>query len=188
MHGAGNIVTINHLTEFDEAAQEKAQEALGLAVERTKEYGEYAKALAGVKADDQQVLRYIHQVTGGKVLEAILENQDIHQQNGKALLEAAAEESELRAELSRREVKPEDLNRIGKKVLDAIVNAPGAKLPSAKGTWWGAFNAVTYATDHASQDVDKNYSSAWFGTGADRKDKALDLALEYAGLPAMPVQ
>ncbi len=51
----------------------------------------------------------------------------------------------------------------------------------AAGTWWGAFNAVTYYYDHvAGTDQDKRLTSAWFGSAATRKRQALDLAVEFA--------
>jgi hypothetical protein len=46
---------------------------------------------------------------------------------------------------------------------------------------WGAFNALTYHTDHvAGRDRDNALTSAWFGARAATKVKALDRAVQLA--------
>lgn len=69
-----------------------------------------------------------------------------------------------------------------KKLLAAYKNGPGSNLPSAKGTLWGAVNAVTYITDHESRakNPGNRFDSASFGGGAKRKSKAFDIALDMA--------
>ena len=65
------------------------------------------------------------------------------------------------------------------RTLDVIHEQPGANF--AEGTWWQAFNAVTYMTDHEmGRNADSRLTSAWFGQNRTRKAKALDMALEYA--------
>lgn len=55
----------------------------------------------------------------------------------------------------------------------------GAELASAKGTAWGLVNAVTEFVDHErrARNTDNRLDSAWFGAGAQIKQKALDQAL-----------
>jgi phage/plasmid-like protein (TIGR03299 family) len=55
----------------------------------------------------------------------------------------------------------------------------GAELDSAKGTAWGLVNAVTEYVDHErrARSTDNRLDSAWFGVGAQIKQKALDQAL-----------
>lgn len=56
---------------------------------------------------------------------------------------------------------------------------PGAKF--AEGSWWQAFNAVTFYTDHEQgRDQKTRLTSAWFGPNRDKKVKALQLAIDYA--------
>ena len=56
---------------------------------------------------------------------------------------------------------------------------PGAEF--AKGSWWQAFNAVTYFVDHkAGKSAENRLTSSWFGLNRNLKMKALDLAIEYA--------
>jgi phage/plasmid-like protein (TIGR03299 family) len=51
----------------------------------------------------------------------------------------------------------------------------------AKGSWWQAFNAITYMSDHQqTNDREAKLHSSWFGVNKTRKTKALSLALNYA--------
>ena len=61
-----------------------------------------------------------------------------------------------------------------------VVHAqPGAEL--GEGSWWQAFNTVTYLTDHElGRSADTRLSSAWMGVNLTRKNKALKLATEFA--------
>jgi len=56
----------------------------------------------------------------------------------------------------------------------------GSELPSAKGTAWGLLNAVTEYVDHERRARNQDYrlDSAWFGQGANLKQKALIHALQ----------
>lgn len=60
----------------------------------------------------------------------------------------------------------------------ALEHAPGAMLPSAKGTWWGAVNAVTYVADHEmGKTRDTALKNAWLGNYRNVKERALELAI-----------
>ncbi|MGN8084865.1 DUF932 domain-containing protein [Ralstonia sp. 22086] len=56
----------------------------------------------------------------------------------------------------------------------------GADLPSAAGTAWGLVNAVTQYADHErrARSADHRLDSAWFGVGANLKQRAWDEALK----------
>jgi hypothetical protein len=56
----------------------------------------------------------------------------------------------------------------------------GAELLSANGTAWGLLNAVTQFVDHERKAKSQDYrlDSAWFGQGANLKQRALDHALQ----------
>jgi phage/plasmid-like protein (TIGR03299 family) len=61
---------------------------------------------------------------------------------------------------------------------DIFKDSPGADLPSANGTLWGALNAVTFMQDHmARTKEDKRWESATIGNGNRVKDAALELAV-----------
>lgn len=68
------------------------------------------------------------------------------------------------------------------KLIRALQDAPGAHEKTAEGTWWGAFNAVTYVVDHdMGNDRQTALKNAWVGEASAMKRNALDLALEMAG-------
>jgi hypothetical protein len=56
----------------------------------------------------------------------------------------------------------------------------GSDMESARGTAWGLLNAVTEYVDHERRARSSEYrmDSAWFGPGAEIKQKALDAALQ----------
>ena len=63
----------------------------------------------------------------------------------------------------------------------AYKKGPGAELASAKGTAWGAVNAVTYYVDHiVGRAVDTRLNKAWFGANARLKTRAFALAMKTA--------
>lgn len=74
-----------------------------------------------------------------------------------------------------------DLSKSATRALEVIGTQPGAKY--AEGSWWQAFNAVTYLTDHEiGKTVDSRLNSAWFGPNKNLKVKALETAVEMAGV------
>ena len=63
----------------------------------------------------------------------------------------------------------------------ALTHAPGQALPSALGTWWGAYNAVSYVIDHETgRDRGTALRNAWIGHTANIKRRALTIALDRA--------
>ena len=86
--------------------------------------------------------------------------------------------------LTKDEEKTRILNKVpvsrqAEEAMAVIHTQPGSEF--AKGTWWQAFNTVTYMTDHLlGRTRDSRLNSSWFGTNRARKEKALDLAIDYA--------
>ena len=75
--------------------------------------------------------------------------------------------------------KVEHLSKNAKAAFDAIEQQPGAKF--AEGSWWQAFNSVTYVTDHLQgRNADNRLYSSWFGGNQVRKRDALKTALAFA--------
>jgi phage/plasmid-like protein (TIGR03299 family) len=71
------------------------------------------------------------------------------------------------------------LSRTGEQAMAFVENQPGDHF--RPGSWWNAFNAVTYMTDHEMcRTDDARLTAAWFGGNANRKVKALDTAIEMA--------
>lgn len=77
------------------------------------------------------------------------------------------------------ELSVETLSKNAKAAFDAIEQQPGAKF--AEGSWWQAFNSVTYVTDHIQgRNADNRLYSSWFGGNQVRKRDALKTALQFA--------
>jgi len=72
-----------------------------------------------------------------------------------------------------------ELSKSATRALEVVETQPGAKF--AEGSWWQAFNAVTYLTDHEiGRSQDTRLQSAWFGANKNLKIKALETAVEFA--------
>lgn len=79
-----------------------------------------------------------------------------------------------------KEVKESTRSRnILEEIIDIYHSAPGQNMISAKGTAWGAVNAITYYTDHVrGRSQDNRVSSAWFGPSNTLKTDAMEVALD----------
>jgi phage/plasmid-like protein (TIGR03299 family) len=72
-----------------------------------------------------------------------------------------------------------DLSKNAEIALNIIDQQPGAEF--AEGTWWQAFNAVTFMTDHViGRSADTRLQSAWYGYNKGLKTRALETAVEMA--------
>jgi phage/plasmid-like protein (TIGR03299 family) len=72
-----------------------------------------------------------------------------------------------------------DLAPNAKKAFELLETQPGAEY--GRGSWWQAFNSVTYLTDHQlGRTADGRMTSAWFGANQVKKKKAAELAVEMA--------
>jgi len=73
----------------------------------------------------------------------------------------------------------EKVSRNALRAMEVVETQPGAEF--GKGTFWQAFNAVTYLCDHElGRNQDTRLQSAWFGINKDRKNQALEKAVEFA--------
>ena len=71
------------------------------------------------------------------------------------------------------------LSRNARLAYDVVEQQPGARF--AEGSWWQAFNSVTYVTDHVQgRNSDNRLYSSWFGGNQLRKKDALKTALKFA--------
>ena len=66
-----------------------------------------------------------------------------------------------------------------KLAMNVVKTQPGANF--AEGSYWQAFNAVTYMTDHVmGRENDTRLNSAWYGVNKTKKVNALESALAFA--------
>lgn len=81
--------------------------------------------------------------------------------------------------LTQKETARKDMSKSAEKALEILDIQPGAEF--GRGSWWQAFNAVTYMTDHViGRSTDSRLTSAWYGANKNLKTKALDTAVEMA--------
>lgn len=77
------------------------------------------------------------------------------------------------------EKKEGRLTRNGEIAMETVELQPGADF--AAGSWWQAFNTVTYMTNHVlGRSNDTRMQSVWYGANQNLNAKALELALQMA--------
>lgn len=122
-----------------------------------------------------------------EAIEAAKALSESYEEDAEALSKAPADREEVRkyivslfdARAARSGAPIESATRAAKMAYDALDDQPGSRSRGMKGTWWGALNAIAYTVDHQiGRDRDKALSSAWFGSGAALKARALHSALE----------
>lgn len=70
-------------------------------------------------------------------------------------------------------------SRVLGKIVPLFEKGLGNDLAGVKGTWWGAYNAVTeFLTHHQGKNAENRFSNTMFGGG--QSDKALKVALDFA--------
>ena len=75
--------------------------------------------------------------------------------------------------------KEEKLSRPAQTAFSVLETQPGNEF--GKNSWWQAFNAVTFSTDHLlGQSQETRLQSSWYGVNRQKKLAALEKAVEYA--------
>ena len=73
----------------------------------------------------------------------------------------------------------DQMSYTARKAANVIESQPGAEFGA--GSWWQAFNAITYLTDHKlGRTADARLQSAWYGQNNTLKANALKFATEFA--------
>ena len=75
--------------------------------------------------------------------------------------------------------KEEKLSRPAQTAFSVLETQPGSEF--GKNSWWQAFNAVTFSTDHLfGRSQETRLQSSWYGVNRQKKIAALEKAVEYA--------
>ena len=156
----GSRFRVLHLQMFDEEIHKAAEEALGISGHQMQNFKEQSEFLAGKRAKDFDVSNFIAELLQPNLL----------------IERAKAPNPDALPPLH------QEFSRTAELVHEAVETSPGADMASARGTWWGALNGVTYVVDHQKKSMAEGNAlhSAWFGSGANLKRKALTKAIQYA--------
>jgi len=127
------------------------KEALGIAAEKLNTYKDMAEFLGKKRFTTDSYIEYLN---------AVFPRTADKKVQGKSL-------------------SLDTLSRNAKLAHDSLESQPGAEF--AEGSWWQAFNSVTFITDHVQgRNSDNRLYSSWFGGNQVRKRDALKTAIEFA--------
>ena len=158
---AKRVVKASHRTEFDPHA---AKTALGIAHHKLGQYKEMAVFLGSKPFNERTLKDYFKEVFPVASIK----------KNEPEIIQATSGNVEVAI---KKEVR--EMSRNAETALSVIDSQPGAEF--AKGSWWQAFNTVTFMVDHKLGRTDETrLNSAWFGQGNRVKVNALEKAVEYA--------
>ena len=139
------------VTHRTEFNPDSVKEALGIASEKLNTYKEMAEFLGKKRYTGEALIEYYNTVFA-----------------------RTADKKTKDKKLS-----VDTLSRNARLCYEALETQPGANF--AEGTWWQAFNSVTYVTDHIQgRNEDNRLYSSWYGYNQVRKRDAIKSALEFA--------
>lgn len=167
--------SLRHTSKWTPQKAAEARMVLDLAAERVQEANEGSVKLAKVTGFDQKAqVEYVSRLLNGEsLLQQAVANSEAKLDHA-ALLDRIVAVEDAKAE-------KDPLGRIGRQILQAIVDSPGANMPASKDTLWGAFNGVTYFADHVrGRSEDTRGFASQFGEGDRLKAQAFGLALKMA--------
>ena len=130
---------------------DQVKETLGIAKDKLQRYKEQALFLGQRKYKKESIIEYFNRVFP----------------------------SMSKDEFKKQELTKAPISRQAEEAMAVLHLQPGARF--AEGSWWQAFNTVTYMADHKlGRSQDSRLTSSWYGLNRAKKEKALELALEYA--------
>ncbi|NBW56538.1 DUF932 domain-containing protein [bacterium] len=149
-NSTAHSVKVNHRSVFN---GDQVKQTLGIAKDRLEAYKEQAEFLGKRKYKKETLTEYFNRVF------PTLSKDD--------------------AKSSIATICTVPQSRQAEEAMAVIHTQPGASF--AEGSWWQAFNTVTYMADHTlGRSRDTRLHSSWFGMNRLKKEKALELAIEYA--------
>jgi len=142
--------------------------------------------------DASKLIRIRHTSGLAETMERVRETMNM----ADAMFEATADQYRVLAsrQLSRRDLATyvsrifdldppdgeEGKGRVQEAVRQAFETGAGNEMPGVRGTWWAAYNAVTdYLSHTRGSSEESRLNSLWYGDGAQKNAKALDLAYQY---------
>ncbi len=148
------VFRMRHTKEFDADMREEAASVVAQASGLFEKFVARAEAMSSVGLSRDEQLRYL---------------VDVFRLDPRSL-EARREEDEEKVRRS----------PLLSKFDEALALAPGSQTDAARGTLWGAFNAVTWLCDHRlGRSYDVRLRESWLGYRENIKERALQLAEAY---------
>jgi|TARA_R110000822_G_C15224640_1_gene484656 phage/plasmid-like protein (TIGR03299 family) len=144
-------VSMSHKKAFD---AEEAKSLLGIAKEKLNQYEQMATFLSAKRWTDETLKQYLAVVFPNTNPNAKMKTFDVKDFDQYA-------------------------SKNAKRALEVMPSQPGAEM--GRGSFWQAYNAVTYLTDHElGRSADSRLASAWYGLNKVKKVKALETAIKFA--------
>ncbi|HCI7175197.1 TPA: DUF932 domain-containing protein [Acinetobacter baumannii] len=164
------VVKVPHSTRFD---AEKIKQQLGISVRAWDEHMYEMKQLSQRKVTQQEAAAYFDAVFNNTALSGAEQDESIIQFYRNAAMSS-------RHLVTKGENKTEPNGRAMSKVMTMFNgHGRGAELASAKDTAYGLLCSITEFCDHERRAMssDHRLDSAWFGAGANIKQRGLEQAL-----------
>ncbi|MFX5639346.1 DUF932 domain-containing protein [Acinetobacter baumannii] len=169
-NSSAGVVKVPHSTKFD---AEKIKQQLGISVHAWGEHMYEMKQLSQRKVTQQEAAAYFDAVFNNTNLSIAEQDESIIQ-----FYRNVATPKQINS--SKTDNKTEPNGRAMSKVM-AMFNGHGrgAELASAKDTAYGLLCSITEFVDHERRAIstDHRLDSAWFGVGANLKQRGLEQAL-----------
>ncbi|HBU88625.1 MAG TPA: hypothetical protein DEF26_13485 [Acinetobacter sp.] len=160
------VVKVPHSTKFD---AEKIKQQLGISIKTWDEHMYEMKQLTQRKVTQQEAAAYFDVVFNNTTMSATDQEESIIQY----YLKAASMDKKSNS-------KSEPNGRAMSKVMEMFNgHGRGAELSSAKDTVYGLLCSITEFVDHERRAMSRDHrlNSAWFGVGANIKQRGLEQAL-----------
>lgn len=160
------VVKVPHSTKFD---AEKIKQQLGISIKTWDEHMYEMKQLSQRKVTQQEAVAYFDAVFNNATLSVTDQEESIIQY----YLKAASMDKKSNS-------KSEPNGRAMSKALEMFNGqGRGAELSSAKNTAYGLLCSITEFVDHERRAMSRDHrlNSAWFGMGANLKQRGLEQAL-----------
>ncbi|HCQ9958812.1 DUF932 domain-containing protein [Acinetobacter baumannii] len=163
------VVKVPHSTKFD---AKKIKQQLGISIKTWDEHMYEMKQLTQRKVTQQEAAAYFDAVFNNTTMSAIDQEESIIQY----YLKAASIDKKTNS-------KSEPNGRAMSKAMEMFNGqGRGAELSSAKDTAYGLLCSITEFVDHERRAMSRDHrlNSAWFGAGANIKQRGLEQALKMA--------
>ncbi|MCT9166177.1 hypothetical protein B9X71_07910 [Acinetobacter baumannii] len=170
-NSSAGVVKVPHSTKFDAG---KIKQQLGISVRAWDEHMYEMKQLSQRKVTQQEAAAYFDAVFNNTNLSIAEQDESIIQ-----FYRNVAIPKQINA--SKADNKSEPNGRAMSKVMTMFNgHGRGAELASAKDTAYGLLCSITEFVDHERRAIstDHRMDSAWFGAGANLKQRGLEQALE----------